>query len=147
METVGENLIDGSTFRPVRGLKIGRDAADLPQVAGLHIGIIPLLEQPEAAVGVEDAEVIKVQAGLGNGKFTAPDLVRTLMLLQCQGNLLGHSGAVVPGQQTYHPGGADAGRDVNIQGADLLRGQCTEGGLVLGKLAVVEDSHGSLLGI
>ena len=67
-EPVGEHLVNGGALGPVRGGEIRRDAAQLPQIPGLHVGIVPLLVQPEGALPVVDAEEIEVQAGFRQGE-------------------------------------------------------------------------------
>ena len=59
-EPVRENLVDHRPPGPVRGIVPLRDAADRPQVPGLHIGIVPLLKQTEAAGVVVDDKIVEV---------------------------------------------------------------------------------------
>ena len=146
VEPVGEDLVNGCAFGPVGGVEVLGDAADLPQVAGFHIGIVTLLKQAETTVVGVDEEVIEIQSGMGNGEFTAPDFVCTLLILAQQRDDLGSGGAVIIAQDTGHLGGHNRGGNVDVQRTDLIGGQCAEGGLILGQLAVIEDSHGSLLG-
>ena len=137
MKTVGEDLIDGCAPGPVRGVEVRRNTADLPQITGLHVGIVALLEQPEAAVGIIDIEIVEVQAGAGNGKFAAPDLIGTLNGLLCEANVLCAGFAVLVFEQQRHRRGPDSAGNVDMHGAHLTGGQGAEGGLILGKLAVV----------
>ena len=60
VETVRENLIVGSALGPVGSMEIGRHAAELPQVSCLHIGVVPLLKQPEAAIGGVDQKIVEI---------------------------------------------------------------------------------------
>ena len=147
VEAVREDLIDGGAFCPVRGVEIRRDAADLPQRAILHVGIVALLEQPEAAVGLEDIEIVEVQPGMGNGEVTAPDLVGALDGLLFQRDVLSAGLAVLVFEQQRHGGGTHGAGNMDMHGAHLPGGQGAEGGLILGKLAVVQNSHSSLLDV
>ena len=136
IEPVREDLVNGSALGPVRGLKVRRNTAQLPQVAVFHVGVVPLLEQPEASVGGINIEVIKVQAGVGNGKIAAEDLVGSPAALLAQLNVLGIC-AVVVVQNAEDPGRPDRSGNMNVKGAGLPRHQGAEGGLVHGLLAVV----------
>ena len=137
MKTVGEDLIDGCAPGPVRGVEVRRNTADLPQITGLHVGIVALLEQPESAALLVDIEIVEVQAGVGNGKFSAPDLIGVLNGLFCQRNILDAGLAVLIFEQQRHCRGAHGARDMDMHAAHLPGGQGAKGGLILGKLAVV----------
>ena len=63
-EPVRKYLIDHRALGPLRGVEVLGDTADLPQVSGLHIGVVSLLEQPEGAVGVRDAERVEIESPL-----------------------------------------------------------------------------------
>ena len=78
-EPVGKDLVDGGALGPVRGGEIRRDAAQLPQIPGLHVGIVPLLVQPEGALPVVDAEVIEVQPGFRQGEGHLENIVGPLL--------------------------------------------------------------------
>ena len=56
-----QNLIDGCPSGPLGSVKIRRHAADLPEGTGLHVGVISLLEQPEAAAGGVDIIIVEIQ--------------------------------------------------------------------------------------
>ena len=147
VEAVGEDLIDGSALGPVRGVEIRRDAADLPQVPGLHVGVVPLLEQAETTAGVIDIVVVEVKAGVGDGKHAAPYLIGPFHRLLRQADVLGVGFAVLIFEQQRYCCGSYRAGDVDIHTALLAGRQGSEGGFILGKLAVVQNSHGSLLGV
>ena len=90
---VGEDLVDGGALGPVRGGEVRRDTAQLPQIPGLHVGIVPLLVQPEGAFPVMDAEEIEVQAGFRQGEGHPENIVGTL--LQLEVHVVGPVGGVV----------------------------------------------------
>ena len=132
METVRENLIDGCTLGPIGGLEIGGNAAHLPQGAGFHIGVIPLLEQAETALGGGDVEIIEIKAGFGEGHLTAPDFIGAGNGLPGKVDLLDGGSAVITLGDTGNFGGLDSNGNVDIQRTDLVRSQRAEGGLVPG---------------
>ena len=82
---------------------------------------------------------------MGNGKVSAPDLVGALDGLLCQVDILGAGFAVLVFEKQGHRGGLNGAGDVDMHAANLTGGQRAEGGLILGKLAVVQNSHGNLL--
>ena len=84
-----------------------------------------------------DIEIVEIQAGAGNGKFAAPDLIGTLNGLLCEANVLCAGFAVLVFEQQRHRRGPDSAGNVDMHGAHLTGGQGAEGGLILGKLAVV----------
>ena len=88
VKTVGENLIDGCALRPVRGGEVGGDAAQLPEIPGFHVGVVPLLEQAEAAALCIDDEIVEKQAGAGDGKLPLKNVIRALFHLECQNGVL-----------------------------------------------------------
>ena len=59
---VREDLIDHGPSRPLWNLHPSGNGADLPTVASLHVGAIPLLEQAEAALLLVNAEVVVIEA-------------------------------------------------------------------------------------
>src|SRR5699024_4926837 len=124
------------TLGPVRGVEIPGDAAELPQVACFHIGVVSLFEQPEASFGGIDIKVVKVQSRLAQGKFSAENFVRPLVLLQKQGDTL--CAATAGGiEEAGSLGCPDGGRNVDMQGTCLVRYQSSKGGFKDGLLAVV----------
>ena len=88
VKTVGENLIDGCALRPVRGGEVGGDAAQLPEIPGFHVGVVPLLEQAEAAALCIDDEIVEKQAGAGDGKLPLKNVIRALFHPECQNGVL-----------------------------------------------------------
>ena len=144
VEAVGKYLINGRALRPVRGGEIRGDAAQLPEVTGLHVGVVSLLEQAEAAALSIDDEIVEKQAGEGDGKLPLENVIRALFHLECQSSIL-RPGAVLVIKDAGDLRRQDGGGNMDMQGADLPRRQGSEGGLELGLLAVVKDSHGGLL--
>ena len=139
-EPVREDLVDHGALGPVGGLEVRRDAAELPQVAGLHIGIVPLLVEPEGALRIVDPEIVEVEARLGDAEGEAEDIVSALLHLEFE--VVGAVGGMIVVQELQlHMGGPDSGGDVDMQGTFLTRGQGAEGGLVDALLAVVKDPH------
>ena len=128
-EPVGKRLIENGPLGPVRGLKIRRDAAELPLVPGLHVGIIPLLEKPEGAGGRGDVEIVKIPPRRVQRERPLVDIVGPPDLLEMQGRIQ-HMGPVLPIQQALDLGGLDGSRDMDVQGTFLAGGQGPEGGLV-----------------
>ena len=128
-EPVREHLIENGPLGPVRGLKIRRDAAELPLVPGLHVGIIPLLEKPEAAGGRGDVEIVKIQSRRVQRERPLVDIVGPPDLLEMQGRIQ-HMGPVLPIQQALDLGGLDGSRDMDMEGTFLAGGQGPEWGLV-----------------
>ena len=63
METVGEDLINNAALCPVGGSEVSGNTAELPHVAGFHIGVITLLEQAETAKGLGNKEIVEVLKG------------------------------------------------------------------------------------
>lgn len=128
----------------VRGFEVRRNTAYLPQVSGLHVGIISHFEQPELACCMGDVEMIEIKTPVLQGKLTPVDLIFPQMLLTFHGN--GHGVfTVFPDQNTGHRGGLNSGGDVDIQGTDLIRCQGAEGVLVDELLAVEKNTHIVLL--
>ena len=144
-EPVREDLINGGALGPVGGMEVRGDAADLPQVAGLHIAVVTLLEQPEAAVPGGDIEIVEEQTRMGEGKFAAPDLIGGCGDLLHKGDLLEGGGAVIAFQDADHLPGVYGDGNMDIQRAGFIGNQRTEGLFVHGRFAVIKDSHGSLL--
>jgi len=144
VEAVGKYLINGRTLRPVRGGEIRGDAAQLPEVTGLHVGVVSLLEQTEAAALRIDDEIVEKQAGEGDGKLPLENVIRALSHLERQSSIL-RPGAVLVIKDADDLRRQDGGGNMDMQGADLPRRQGAEGGLELGLLAVVKDSHDGLL--
>ena len=144
MEPVGEDLVNGSTLSPVRGVEVRRNTAELPRFAGLHIGVVPFLEQPKAAVGGIDIEIVEVKSGVREGKLTAEDMVGTFALSQGQSNIPGVAPVFVV-EDADDTGGLDCGGNVDMECTGLVRHQGTEGVLVHGLFAIVKDPHGNLL--
>ena len=144
VEPVGEHLVDGGTLGPVRGGEVLGDAAQLPQVPGLHIGVVPLFVQPEGALPVVDAEEVEEQAREGEGEAPLENIVGALLHFEAQ--VEGTVGGVVLVQQLQlHPGCVNRGGNVDCNGTRLPRRQGSEGRFELGVLAVVENSHRWLL--
>ena len=144
VEAVGEYLIDGSALGPVGGTKVGGNTADLPQVAGLHIGVITLLEQAEAAAAGADIEIVEEKARFRNRELTMKNIVSPALHLVFQRDFLRGS-AVFMIENTGDPGGLNGGGNVNMQRAELIRYQSAERGLVLKLFAVEQNSHMVLL--
>ena len=142
VEAVREDLIDHRALRPVRRGEIRADAADLPQTALLHIGVVPLLEQAEHAVHVVDLEIIEVQSGGEEGKFPLVNVIVPPLLpaehLQVPGGT-----AVFITQHDLRPPGAHGGWNVHMQCAPLPRAKAPKGCLKLRLLAVKQDPHDS----
>ena len=137
VEPVRENLINGCPSGPLGSVKVRRYAANLPEGSRLHIGVISLLEQPEAAAGGVNIIVVEIQALLGDGKLRLPDFVGAFDPFFREEKLLGSGAAVLILQQALDGGGLDGTGDVNVKTAGLTRSQGAEGFFELGKLAVV----------
>ena len=144
VEAIGEDLIDQRTLCPVRGGKISGDTADLPAVAGLHIGIVAVFEQLEIAATVVDSEEIEEQAALGERKFAGENVVGAVLFPVIHGYDLGQ-GAMLVINDALDLGGLDRGGDVNVQCTDLIRHQGAKGVFVLSLLAVKQNTHNDLL--
>ena len=140
VEAVGEDLIDQAALGPFGHGEVGGDAAQLPGVAGLHVGVGAFLEEAEAALALMDKEIIEIKARFGHGESALIDLVGTLLHLVGQGHIEGVI-AVFVVEDALNAGGAYGGRDVDVDGTDFLGGNGAEGGLVLGLLAVVKNPH------
>jgi hypothetical protein len=89
-------------------------------------------------------EKVKIQGRVCNGKFALKNLINALFDFKVHTDGLG-GGMVIVQQFAGHAGGLNCGRNMDMQGAFLIRDQGSEGGFKLGLLAVVENSHGSLL--
>ena len=137
VEPVGENLVNSCPSGPLGSVKVCRYAADLPEGACLHVGVISLLEQPEAAAGGVDIIIVEIQTLLGDGKLRLPDFVGAFNSFFREEKLLGSGAAVLILQQALDGGGLDGAGDVNVKTAGLTRSQGAEGFFELGKLAVV----------
>ena len=126
IKPIREHLIDGGTLGPIGSGEIRRDAANLPPVTGLHIGRIPFLEEPEAAVGLKDPEMVKIQAAVFQCEAAAEDLIHTLILVTGHGyNHL--PVCAVQLQDAFHRHGAYGGRNMDVQAALLTGCQGAEG--------------------
>ena len=145
METVREQLIDGCALCPIGGLEIRRHAADLPKVACFHVGLIACFEEIKISGAAEYTEMIEVKAWLFQLEFALKDIISTLFHLIFHGDR-GVVSAVFLQQDNIAACGLNVRRNMNVQGTNSLRGEGTKGGLVDQLLAVIEDSHGSLLG-
>ena len=140
-EPVGEQLIDDGALGPVGGVEILRHAADLPQIAGLHVGIVALLEQPEGAIGIGDAEMVKIQPLPVKGKLPPENIIGAFPPIPVQLHIHGVAAVFLP-DDAEHTGALHGAGNVDVQGAGLSGCQGAEGVLVLELLAVVENSHG-----
>ena len=139
-EPVRENLIEHRALGPVGGVEVRRNTAQLPQVSRLHVGVVPLLEQTEAAVRRLHPEVVEEQSGMGDGEVPGEYVVGPPALRQIQRHGKGMGAAFIAEQAVYH-GRAHAGGYMDVEGALLPGGQGSKGCLVLGELAVVENPH------
>ena len=140
-EAVGHDLIHDSAARVIGHGEVGRDHAELPLLPCLHIGVISLLEQAEAAVLLCDIKPIKIQAALGKGKLAAVDSVVVLLLLQNEG-LLHDRCTVAVFQHQAHAGRAAAAWYKNVQNAVFPRSERAERGFVLRCFTVEQNPHG-----
>ena len=113
METVGEYLINGSALCPVGGGETGGNTADLPQIAGFHIGVVTLLEQAETAGAGGDVEIVEEKARFRDGEFTLKNIVSAPLHLVFQRGFLSRS-AVFMIQDAGDFGGLHGGGNVNI---------------------------------
>ena len=142
-EPVREHLIDHRPLGPSGGIEVRRDAADLPKVPRLHIGVVPLLEQAEGAVRVRNAEVIEIQAGFLQAEAARPVFIGADGLLKVQ-LFAAQFAAILPAEYHFRLPGHDRHRDMHTEGAILPGGQAPKRALVLGQLAVKKDSHRNL---
>ena len=78
-KAVGKNLIHHRAAQCVRHGKARIHAAHLPEVARLHVRVAALLIQAERLVLRRDAEIVKIQPRLVNGKFPAPGLIQRIL--------------------------------------------------------------------
>ena len=140
VEPVGEDLVHGTAHSPFGYGEFLWDAADLPAVAGLHIGVVPLLEQAEGAGAGGDDKMVEEQTPLFKGKTAPEDLIGTLLHLVGHGDFF-CQGAVFTVDDALHSGSLNGGGYMDIQRAFLPRGQGTEGVFVQRLLAVEKNSH------
>ena len=133
-KAVREDLVDGSTSRPGRRFCLFGDAAQLPPVAGFHIGVLSLAQEGEGFIGCGDAEEIEIQARLQR-KLAGPGLIGRLNRLAVHGNLC-EERPVLP-QQTAQslPGLAMLG-NLHPKGTGLAWGDGSEG-IFIGEIAAI----------
>ena len=135
IEPVREDLIhDRAPERLRHGIAL-LHTAQLPEVARLHIRVIPLLEEPELFVCGGDTEAVKIQLRPLQRKGAAVAFVQLAALLQGHFDLALRA-AVFAQQQELHPRRAAADGDLDVHGTRLSRMQHAEGRFELGKLAV-----------
>ena len=140
VEAVGENLVDDGTLCPVRGGEVGADAADLPQAALLHIGVVPLLEQAEHTVRGVNLEIIEVQSRGEQGKISRVNVI-SAPLLDSVHFVIPGGAAVLVAQHNFHLPGGDRRGDVQVQCDGLPGGNAPKGGLKFRFFAVKQYSH------
>ena len=143
-EAVWENLVDHRALGPVRCVEGLRYAAQLPQIPGLHVGVVPLLEQAEAALMVIDPEKVKIQGAAVQPEAAPKHLIGTLALRLFQRNLPG-GGAVLIQKLADYLMCLHRHRHMDTEGTLLPRDQGSEGGFMQGGFAVVKNSHTVLL--
>ena len=139
-EPVREDLVDERALGPFRGVEVPGDAAELPVGALLHAGIVPLFQQPEAAVGVGDAEEIKIQSPILQPEGSPPILIRPYGFFIGHGDLGKLLTVLVTQNDVGHPGQYRR-RNMHPQSAFLPGFHAPKRALVLRQLAVEQDSH------
>ena len=136
MEAVGENLIEHAALECLRHRITVGDTAELPQITGLHIGIVPLLEQTELFIAGGNPEIVVEQARFLEAELGGVVFVRCLHPVQCELHFPEQC-AVFMLQHQRHMGSLAGLGDSHSHGADLLRRDHAEGLLVSRILAVV----------
>jgi hypothetical protein len=91
-------------------------------------------------------EIIEEQTGMREGEFAAPDLIGSCGDFLVEGDLLQGGGAVIALENADDLPGLDRDGDMDIQRTGLVGYQCAEGFFMQRGFAVIEDSHGRLLG-
>ena len=131
VKPVRENLVDGAALRPFRGGKIFRNAAELPLVAGLHVGVgFAVLKQPECAGVTGDAEKVEVKTGSVNADISLPQIIVPLGAIIGKG-ILRFRSAVFFRQTQRGGGGLHRHGNGNGDFAFLPRRQTAKGVFVL----------------
>jgi len=144
VEAVGKDLIDNRALCPIRGGEIRRCAGQLPAVAGFHIGVVSLLEQPEGTFRLVNAEIIEIQAWFIYLKTAGKNVVGAFGPALCKSCNKAVS-AVVKVHDAFHFHGFNGAGNVDIERAKFPLGQCSEGGFVFCFLRVKQNPHRSLL--
>ena len=144
MKTVGEHLVDHSALGPIGSGKICGNAADLPQIAGFHIGIVTHLIEVEAIIAVSNAEAVEIQTAGIQREFATEQFISAQFFPIFHGD--DHFfAAIFIADAAFHRLCLDGGRNMDAEGACFAGGQCSEGGFELGLLAVEKNTHGVLL--
>ena len=111
------------------------DAAQLPPVSGLHIGVLPLAQEGEGLIGRSDAEKIEIQSRLQR-KLAGPGFIGRQNCLTVHRELR-EERPVLPQQAAQGlPGLAMLG-NLHPKGAGLARDDGSEGVFMGGIAAVV----------
>ena len=85
MEAIRKDLVDHRALCVGGHRKIRRNAADLPLLPRLHIGLAALPEQAEAACGLVYAEPVKIQSAFRQGEAAAPGIINAVAALLRKG--------------------------------------------------------------
>jgi hypothetical protein len=108
--------------------------------------VVPSFVQTETAVALGNIKIIEIKTGLCKRKLSLENFVGTFFDLVGQGEREGF-GAIFPGDDAGDCGCLNGRRDVDVQGAGLVRHQCAKGVFINQLFGIEKNTHILLLGV